>query len=242
MSLRNYLQSNTEVNGAEFRKDLTKTVTHLIARVAEGAKYKAATQWNVKVVSYNWFTDCMARGMMLEETLYHPLLPQEQQGAGAWNRYLPAVKQKAPEADGSSGPRPRKLRRVASAKLGDQNENIWGDIVGIGYETAEPKPSREDRQAANERRQKDAPALQVAKSFASETTFAAPSQSREPTAEPAVERQSGFLDECFFLIHGFSSKQVCSITSRSWSCSNFLDKCFTEPSYVQRRSVGGFSE
>ncbi|KAL4802147.1 BRCT domain-containing protein [Aspergillus unguis] len=207
LSLRNYIQTNAEMHGADFRKDLTKTVTHLIARTAEGAKYKAATQWNIKVVSYKWFTDCVERGMVLEETLYHPLLPQEQQGAGAWNRSLPVVQPKQAEAESSSGARPRKLRRIASAKLGDQNENIWGDIVGIGFETAAPKPSREERQAANERRQKDASAIQVAKSFASETTFASASQTREPTTEPAVDRQNGFLDGCFFLIHDFSSKQ-----------------------------------
>ncbi|KAL4901645.1 hypothetical protein BDW74DRAFT_187267 [Aspergillus multicolor] len=208
MELRNYIRNNAQLHGADFRKDLTKTVTHLIARTAVGDKYKYATQWNVKVVTLKWFTDCIERGMVLEETLYHPLLPAEQQGAGAWNRSTPAIKQKQPESESSAGSRPRKLRRIASTKLSNQNENIWGDIIGMGFETAEPKPSREERQAANEQKQKNAPVLQIAKSFASESTFAPPSQPHEPKAEPAVDRRNGFLDGCFFLIHGFSSKQA----------------------------------
>ncbi|KAL4887306.1 BRCT domain-containing protein [Aspergillus karnatakaensis] len=196
MSLRNYIRTNAGLHGAEFRGDLTKTVTHLIAKSAEGDKYKFATQWNVKVVTLKWFTDSIERGMVLEETLYHPLLPPEQQGAGAWNRTVPVVKAKPAEVENSANPRPRKLRRIASAKLGDQNENIWGDIVGMGFEAAEPRPPREDRRLSSEKKSKDAPTIQIAKSFASETTFAAPSQAREPTAEPSVDRRNGFLEDC----------------------------------------------
>ncbi|KAL2815172.1 BRCT domain-containing protein [Aspergillus granulosus] len=208
MALRTYLRTNTELNGAEFRGDLTKTVTHLVARSAEGEKYKFATQWGVKIVTLKWFTDSIKRGMVLEETLYHPLLPPEKQGAGAWNRSAPVAKTRPVEAENSSNPRPRKLRRIASTKLGDQNENIWGDIVGIGFETAAPKPSREDRQASFEKRSKDAAVIQVSKSFVSQTTFDAPSQPREKPTEPAGDHRNGFLDGCFFLIHGFSSKQT----------------------------------
>ncbi|KAI9375263.1 BRCT domain-containing protein [Aspergillus egyptiacus] len=208
MALRDYIRKNAKLHGSDFRADLTKTATHLIAYSAEGKKYKAATQWEVKVVSLKWFTDCIERGMMLDENLYHPLLPAEQQGVGAWNRSLPAVRPRPPETENSANPRPRKLRKIASAKLGDQNENIWGDIVGIGYETAEPRPSREERQASFERRKREASVLQIAKSFVSETTAAAPSQGPEQAPEPAADSRNGFLDGCYFLIHGFSSKQT----------------------------------
>lgn len=242
MNLRNYIRNKAQLNGADFRKDLTKQVTHLIARTAGGEKYKYATQWNVKVVTLKWFTDSMERGMILEETLYHPLLPEEQQGVGAWKRSLPAVKPKPQETESSSGARPRKLRRIASVKLGDQNENIWGDIIGTGFETAEPRPSREERQAANEQKQKKASAVQIFKSFASEITFAPLSQTREPTAEPVVDRRNGFLDGCFFLIHGFTSKQVRPVYFCDFAFLIFLDECITESPFVQWRSVGGFSQ
>ncbi|PTU25623.1 hypothetical protein P175DRAFT_0498721 [Aspergillus ochraceoroseus IBT 24754] len=208
MAFRNHIQTNATAHGADFRKDLTKTVTHLVARSTEGEKYKFATQWNIKVVTVNWFTDCIERGMVLEETLYHPLLPAEQQGAGAWNRSITRVKEKPQENESSSNPRPRKLRRIASAKLGDQNEGIWGDIVGIGFEPGDFGRPKSSQQKNDSRKANNRPSvLQEAKSFASDTTFAAPSQPLQQPQEAAA-RQNGFLDDCFFLIHGFSSKQI----------------------------------
>ncbi|KAL2865129.1 BRCT domain protein [Aspergillus lucknowensis] len=208
IAFRNSIGDTARCHGADFRRDLTKTVTHLIARSAEGEKYKFATQWKVKVVTLKWFTESLERGMVLEEALYHPLLPPEKQGAGAWNRSPPTAPEKSPETENSSNPRPRKLRRIASTKLGDQNENIWGDIVGIGFQTAEPKPSREERKAAFERKPREGAVVQIAKSFASEATSDMQSQSREKLREPIVNYRNGFLDNCFFLIHGFSSKQT----------------------------------
>lgn len=195
VAFRNYVQDTASTNGAEFKKDLTKSVTHLVARDAEGQKYKFATQWNIKVVSVKWFTDSMERGMALEEALYHPLRPEEQQGTGAWNRTLPPVKEKPQNSENPLNPRPRKLRRIASAKLGDQNEGIWGDIVGTGFDNSEPKAPK-------------APVLQEAKSFASETTFAEAQESLQQPSESMVNARDGFLHGCYFLIHGFSHKQV----------------------------------
>ncbi|KAE8380864.1 BRCT domain-containing protein [Aspergillus bertholletiae] len=209
MAFRNYIQDTAIVHGAEFRKDLTKQVTHLVARDTESQKYKFATQWNIKVITVKWFTDSIERGMVLEETLYHPLVPEEQQGAGAWNRALPTAREKDQGNEGSSNPRPRKLRRIASAKLVDQNEGIWGDIVGTGSRGSQQK---DDSQLLAKRTSM----LQEAKSFASETTFAeAQEQSsvdliRKPRQQSpeASGPRDGFLDGCYFFIHGFSSKQT----------------------------------
>ncbi|PWY94150.1 subunit of DNA polymerase II [Aspergillus sclerotioniger CBS 115572] len=206
MFLRNHIQDTVTAHGAEFRKDLTKTITHLIARNTEGEKYKFATQWGIKIVTLKWYSDSLERGMVLEETLYHPLLPEEQQGAGAWNRLLPTPKPKVPENENPSNPRPRKLRRIASAKLGDQNEGIWGDIVGTGFDSSEPKRPRESQQRSQSLI-KSAFILQESRSFASETTFAEVQERPQPS-EAAVERRDGFLDGCYFFIHGFSTKQT----------------------------------
>ncbi|KAK1138358.1 protein kinase activating protein dpb11 [Aspergillus melleus] len=197
MTFRNHIQSTTNANGAEFKKDLTKSVTHLIARNTDGQKYKFATQWNIKVVTMKWFNESLERGMVLEETLYHPLLPEEQQGAGAWNRSIPTVKAKAPENENPPNHRPRKLRRVASAKLGDQNEGIWGDIVGMGSQPKEGSQKFTRRESI----------VQEARSFASETTFAGPQGSRQQSTE-ATNSRDGFLHDCFFFVYGFSSKQT----------------------------------
>lgn len=198
-------------NGAEFSSDLSKDMTHLVARVAAGEKYKFAIRWNVTVVSEKWFHDCIERGMILEESLYHPLLPPEQQGIGAWNRSLPKAKGKAVGADGQSNPRPRKLRRIASTKLGDQNESIWGDIVGSGFDNSQPKAFEDDQEKEdNVRAPRSGSVIQEAKSFASESPFpdAQEAGGKQPTAEAQHNRPDGFLHGCYFFIHGFTSKQV----------------------------------
>ncbi|KAL5363375.1 BRCT domain-containing protein [Aspergillus floccosus] len=209
MAFRNYIQNTATANGAEFRKDLTKSVTHLIARSPEGQKYKFATQWNIKIVTMKWFTDSLERGMTLEETLYDLHLPEDQQGVGAWNRSLPPVKEKPVENTSSANPRPRKLRRIASAKLGDQNEGIWGDIVGGGFDNPDFRRSTgsQPRIDSQPLRRKTS-IIQEVKSFASESTFLEPQASRQQSAEPSMNSSDGFLQETFFYIHGFSSKQT----------------------------------
>ena len=86
MTLRAQLQDSIITHGGDYRGDLTKNVTHLIANVPEGKKYQYAEQWHVRVVSPRWIEDCLERGMVLEESLYHPTTPIEEQGKGAWNR------------------------------------------------------------------------------------------------------------------------------------------------------------
>ncbi|OQE31415.1 hypothetical protein PENSTE_c001G08899 [Penicillium steckii] len=212
MTFRNQMNDLAVENGAEFRKDLTKSVTHLIARNAEGEKYKFATQWNIKVVTVKWFHDCIERGMILDEEKYHAMLPLEEQGVGAWNRSLPAVKYKTgkegADQDGSNNPRPRKkLRRTASTKLVGQNENIWGDIIGTGLTNTEATEPKHDQWEEEDDFEKPrAPVIQAAKSFASESTFSETTQNRrQPENKPT---NKGFLDGSYIFIHGFSSKQM----------------------------------
>lgn len=210
---RAHMQKTTEANGGEYRKDLTKTVTHLIARNSEGEKYKFATQWDIKVVSIKWFTDSIERGMILDEQKYHPLVPPAEQGIGAWIRQSPTEKEPSqkdsvPAKENSINPRPRKLRRIASTKLVDQNESIWGDIVGTGFannETDGPKTKPQGRDPEDAK-----PTIQAYQSFASETTFPESTEARlpPPAAPAAPPKDNGFLHMTHFYIHGFSSKQV----------------------------------
>jgi DNA replication regulator DPB11 len=208
------MQKTTEENGAEYRKDLTKTVSHLIARDASGEKYKFATQWNIKVVSVKWFTDSIERGMILDEQKYHPLISPAEQGVGAWNRSMPAPKEPSQKStstkENPGNPRPRKLRRTASTKLVDQNESIWGDIVGTGFAN---ETSKNDTTPKRQRPDASRPTIQAYKSFASETTFSASPQPQQPVPEPASApvKDNGFLHATYFYIHGFSSKQVCAL-------------------------------
>ncbi|KAF9893249.1 Topoisomerase (DNA) II binding protein 1 [Aspergillus nanangensis] len=234
MAFRNYIQNTASENGADFRKDLTKTVSHLIARTTEGQKYKFATQWNIKIVTLKWFTDSLERGMVLDETVYHPSLPAEKQGEGAWNRSTPVVRDKAPDNESSSSnPRPRKLRRIASAKLGDQNEGIWGDIVGSGFDNSELRRSRGSQQKDhNQATEKSVSIVQEPKSFASEIPYTLPRAKVPSTDDMAFECEvvtDMWLERCLdakalvppeshvantpisgFPIKGFSGMKICS--------------------------------
>lgn len=212
MAFRTRMNDMTVENGAEFRKDLTKSVTHLISRNTEGEKYKFATQWNIKVVTVKWFHDCLERGMILDEDKYHPTLPLEEQGVGAWDRTIPMNAKlqlgngRPTGNDSSSNPRPRKkLRRTASTKLIGQNENIWGDIIGAGF--ANEVTESRNNQLARHDTERPKPFIQAAKSFASDTTFNEAMDSRPPP-ETLTKVPEGFLYGCYFYIHGFTSKQV----------------------------------
>ncbi|KAJ5952542.1 uncharacterized protein N7479_010955 [Penicillium vulpinum] len=210
LPFRAYMQKTTEENGAEYRKDLTKSVTHLIARNSDGEKYKFATQWKIRVVTVKWFTDSIERGMILDEQTYHPLVPTAEQGVGAWDRSLPTERESSRRdsttKENSLNPRPRKLRRIASTKLVDQNENIWGDIVGTGFENNETAGPQKNRQGQAPP-EASKPVIQAYQSFASETTFSESTQSRLPLPV-APPKDNGFLHRTYFLINGFSSKQT----------------------------------
>lgn len=213
-SYRTYLQETTIANGAEFRKDLTKTVTHLIAQQASGAKYKFATQWSIKVVSAKWFSDSLERGMILDETRYDPLLPPQEQGVGAWNRGQVQAPVKRKTTTESSNTRSRKLRRVASSKLGDQNEGIWGDIIGGGFNSSEKVNSASlDKVSSVDSQTKEASIPQQTKTLHNQLLADLPGP--DDPDEHAASEQEGFLQGCYFYIHGFSSKQVRAL---SYSC------------------------
>lgn len=145
--------------------------------------------------------------MVLDEARYDPLLSAEEQGVGAWNRSHPEAPSKREKPTDFANTRTRKLRRVASSKLGNQNEGIWGDIMGGGFETAERNPSISITSRAGD-------------NAVDEETQATPNdeyfgngnpldqESTQPPAEQLLKEMNGFLQGCYFFIHGFSSKQV----------------------------------
>ena len=145
MSVRAQIQKTVDDNGGEYTGDLTKDVTHLIAFQPQGMKYAYATQWQKKVVGMKWLNESLERGMQLDEAKYHPMLPESKQGLGAWNRAAKASATKRPRDDSHEAEPPRKLRRTASARLGSQNDSIWGDIAsgsGPGFAPNRPETLR----------------------------------------------------------------------------------------------------
>ncbi|KAK2857284.1 hypothetical protein FQN49_004856, partial [Arthroderma sp. PD_2] len=184
-----------------------------IARLGEGKKYKFAVLWGIKVVGLKWLEDSVERTMALDEALYDPLVPVEEQGIGAWNRSKPAIIEKIAKPQEVGLQRTRKLRRVASMKLGGQTEGIWSALV--------PNPSsvvdnNDDSQydGSQQLARNARPILLDTKSFASETTF--PERNGSMSGEikpsptlPIVEQQTrGFWDKCRFYMTGFTTEQA----------------------------------
>lgn len=223
VTFRSQLQEAIESNGGIYKGDLTKSVTHLVAKTAEGKKYQYAQQWQITTVSLKWFKDSLERGLVLEESVYHPTLPSEEQGKGAWNR-KPAnqshLGKRSREPD-SAPIAPRKLRRTTSARLGSQSDAMWGDIVGNNQIKAEPEEREPLRQTKS---MSDINVMvQQSRSFATDTT----TTHREPSVSEnqnhiAIVEKRGILDGCVFVVAGFGQKQVTDLYN--WIMSRSLTK------------------
>ncbi|KAK5085621.1 protein kinase activating protein dpb11 [Lithohypha guttulata] len=124
LAFRDKLAEDIVKNGGEYTGDMTRQVTHLIANAPEGKKYEYGTSWGLKI-------DSRDRGMQLDEKRYHPTMPPEQQGVGAWNRN-PTRSPRLGKRSCQDQPEEktiRKLRRTASARFGSQHDDVWNDIV-----------------------------------------------------------------------------------------------------------------
>lgn len=187
-------------NGADYHGDLTKTITHLIARRPEGTKYKFAKDWKVRLVSAEWLYDTIHRGMILDEKLYHPEMLPEERGKGAWVRRKATtsprgkrlLENEAPE-DGS-----RKIRRTLSTKFTSQNEVIWGDIVG-GSGALSNKVDNQEQTALD--LPKEEPESQQTLPERSNLGHGA----SKPIVPNGVKRST--FSQCRFYIHGFEKRK-----------------------------------
>ncbi|KAI7075355.1 hypothetical protein KC365_g9879 [Hortaea werneckii] len=135
MEQRTALQRSIEANGGEYHPDLTKAVTHLIAKTASGAKYTHAKQWGVGVVSLKWYEDSLRRGLALDEALYDPVLAEEEQGRGAFRtapkaRPTSAKRARDGESQRAEDTGKRKMRRTASTRLHSQSQDMWSGMTG----------------------------------------------------------------------------------------------------------------
>jgi DNA replication regulator DPB11 len=197
------IAETVKTNGATYEGDLTKQITHLISFRTEGAKYKAAKAWGLRIVSIEWLRDSLERGMILDEKLYDPALPLDQRGIGAWNRTQPKKRTslgKRPRDEtitGGDGPK-RKLRRTASTKLNSQSEDLWGDIVATGGGSV----AQVVRSGAWESTENEPPEE-------STTTLKAPTDSSSIKTEVAPEPLliQGMFSGCRFYLEGFEFKK-----------------------------------
>lgn len=121
-------------NGASYHGDLSRYVTHLIAAAPNGKKYEYAGQWGIKIVALEWLQDSLTRGLVLDESCYHPSMPIEERGKGAIIRQMISPQSLGKRRRDEDQPpqttelRKRKLRRTTSNRLESQNDNMWADI------------------------------------------------------------------------------------------------------------------
>jgi hypothetical protein len=137
---RQHIIEKIRDNGAHYHGDLTREVTHLIVAKPKGAKYERAKSWNIKTISLNWLDQSLERGMAVEESLYHPLMPLEDQGRGAFVRGYerPPVLGKRQRRGSATKTQEeigkRKMRRTTSAKLADHSQNMMTSFLSLGGE------------------------------------------------------------------------------------------------------------
>lgn len=224
MAYRKLLEDIVNDNGGEYRGNLTKDVTHLIARAPSGNKYSFACEWKIKVVSAEWLTQSLERGMVLEENLFNLLLPESERGQNAWVRKTVSsvsLGKRARDED-AKVLQSRKLRRTASAKLSSQNVGLWSDIVNREIKSENDKGNEWNDQ---EKGNVNSDGIAQAKADIPMQTPLVNKSPIQPTERfSKVHGESGhtkrwrddilFRGKSFYL-HGFSAKQV------KYASSNF---------------------
>ncbi len=143
---RKELEDSITNNGGEYRGNLTKDITHLVAKVPSGAKYNYAGLWGIRTVAVEWLEQSIERGMILDETLYQLSTPPEDRGRNAWVRRSTSTTSLGKRTRGDEiGPQnARKLRRTASARLSSQNVGLWTELVGAPIKVEEGKTNAWD--------------------------------------------------------------------------------------------------
>lgn len=221
---RKELEDLVGCNGGEYRGNLTKDVTHLIAKVPSGNKYKFAMEWGIKVVGVEWLSQSLERGMILDEQLYSLQFAASERGQNAWIRKTVSTSSMAKRTrDEENVPRrSRKLRRTASAKLSSQNMGLWTDIVGGGSEAADNKMNQWDDQQRDdglnagivkaEKLERDRTKLGDKKrNPESPSVHQDTSNMKIKLIQPRPGQKEGLFQDKRFFLHGFNEKQVCYI-------------------------------
>lgn len=222
MDYRKKLEDDVTNNGGEYRGNLTKDVTHLIAKEPSGAKYKYAIDWKIKIVGVEWLEQSLERGLILDEQLYNLSLPPAERGRNAWIRRTVSTSSLGKRSFDEDAPLggPRKLRRVASARLNSQNVGLWTDIV-----KSEVKSEEQEHNQWSEQLGPQKPVLQDGSSMtmksvatlteSSDSNTVSPATTADPAALSLAASYTGSLQKSGVFagkricLHGFNEKKVC---------------------------------
>lgn len=216
VDFRKQIEANVKSNGGEYRGDLTKEVTHLIAFSPTGTKHRYALQWGIRIVAIEWLEHSLERGMVLDENLFDLSMDPAERGRDAWVRVVPRLpnpnKRRIEEHTNAGSV--RKLRRTASAKFDGQNDGIWSDIVGrvpVGENNGKSLWDESiGRVLEPEQQWKEVDPTRKASPAISETVL---------QEEHAVKvTKAGIFKGKRFFLHGFDTKKVCMVEIISNTC------------------------
>lgn len=230
---RKELEDLINDNGGDYRGNLTKDVTHLIAKEPSGAKYNYASQWGTKTVSVEWLEQSLERGMILEESLYNLQLPPSERGRNAWIRRSLSTTSLGKRArdDEIIPPNARKLRRTASARLSSHNDGLWSEINGGEVKVENIKADAWDeprKEVVDHRQSPDAAQSKMAISaqISAGHHLSKRSQSKAKLSSILCKapQQEGLFRAKTFLLRGFDEKKVCDVPFlvESGDIKNFL--------------------
>ncbi|KAL9587450.1 MAG: hypothetical protein Q9212_000266 [Teloschistes hypoglaucus] len=221
MLYRKKLEDDVNNNGGEYRANLTKDVTHLIARDPSGSKYKYAVEWNIKIIAVEWLEQSLERGMILDEGLYSLFLPPGERGRNAWIRRAVSTSSLGKRAiDGDAATSgPRKLRRTASTRLSSQSCGLWTDIVN-----GKPRDPEVKREEWSEQSLPHGTSFQAASSAATKSTgtytgssalrqglFPSTSDTSIPPLDPSnstLDLKNALFTGKRLHLHGFDEKKI----------------------------------
>ena len=213
---RKELEDLINHNGGDYRGNLTKDVTHLIAKEPSGAKYSFAAQWGIRTVSVEWLEQSLERGMILEESLYHLLLPISERGRNAWSRKSCSTTSLGKRArdDEIITQNARKLRRTASAKLSTHNDGLWSEINSVPVKAEEVRPDVWDeprRESVDHSQSSNAADTKTSTVAIAAVDYLKRSQSESNLSSPLYKapQQEGLFSGKNFLLCGFDERKVC---------------------------------
>ncbi|KAK6594790.1 BRCT domain-containing protein [Botrytis cinerea] len=183
---RQDIAGKIKANGGEYDGNLTKQITHLISFRTEGNKYKAAKSWGLRIVSAEWLSDSLERGMILNEKYYDPSLPIDERGKGSWDKNKPRINSSR--------------KRAREQSMSGVEEEYMGDIVGSGNQIQVSRSGIWDTSDSFE------PAENKQLEKSKEVT-PLKAKTLDLVQEPN-QLSGGIFHECQFWIHGFSAKHT----------------------------------
>lgn len=92
MKERQLLRNLCYVLGVKYVEKLTKKVTHLLCKFADGDKYEAASRWGIRVVTADWLYECAKQNKVVDVKGFFPkeLTSQDRQEGSYFMSQFPA--------------------------------------------------------------------------------------------------------------------------------------------------------